>query len=58
MNITGPVDPGKGIMVSYVAISIGDVAIGFISQWFRSRKKVPMAISKYIITIISVIWFF
>src|SRR5262249_48681191 len=26
MNVTGPVDPGKGIMVSYVAISIGDVA--------------------------------
>jgi putative MFS transporter len=56
MNITGPVDPGKGIMVSYAAISVGDVAIGFISQWFRSRKKSLWLF--HIITMISVIWFF
>ena len=39
MNIQGAVDPGKGIMVAYAAISVGDVAIGFISQWLKSRRK-------------------
>ncbi|HEY4208853.1 MAG TPA: MFS transporter [Puia sp.] len=56
MNIQGPVDPGKGIMVSYVAISIGDVAIGFISQWFGSRKKSLWLFN--IITVIAVVWYF
>lgn len=56
MNVKGTVDPGKGIMVAYAAISIGDILIGFISQWFKSRK-----ISLYIfhiITIIGILWFF
>lgn len=39
MNITEPIDPGKAIMYAYAAISIGDILIGFVSQWFRSRKK-------------------
>jgi MFS family permease len=56
MKVTGPVDPGFGIMVSYAAISIGDVGIGFISQWFRSRKKSLWLFHG--ITIVSVIAFF
>lgn len=39
MNITEPIDPGKAIMYAYAAISVGDILIGFVSQWFRSRKK-------------------
>lgn len=39
MNIRDPIDPGKAIMYAYAAISIGDILIGFISQWFQSRKK-------------------
>ncbi len=31
--------PGKAIMFAYIGISIGDIAIGFVSQWLRSRKK-------------------
>lgn len=31
--------PGKAIMFAYVGISIGDVVIGLVSQWLRSRKK-------------------
>ena len=31
MNVQGPVDPGKAIMFAYVAISVGDILIGFIS---------------------------
>jgi MFS family permease len=38
-NVTGTIDPGKAIMFAYVAISIGDVLIGFVSHWLRSRKK-------------------
>ena len=33
-------ESGKAIMYSYLAISIGDIAVGFISQWLKSRKKV------------------
>ncbi len=39
MNITERVDPGKAIMYAYAGISIGDILIGLVSQWFRSRKK-------------------
>jgi len=56
MNVKGPVDPGLGIMVSYAAISVGDVAIGFISQWFGSRKKSLWLF--HIITVAAVIWYF
>lgn len=38
-GISEPIDPGKSIMFAYVGISIGDIVIGFVSQWFRSRKK-------------------
>ena len=56
MNVKGTVDPGKGIMVAYAAISVGDIAIGFISQWFKSRKKSLWLF--HIITAIAVIWYF
>lgn len=39
MGITEKIDPGKAIMYAYAAISIGDILIGLISQWLRSRKK-------------------
>ncbi|MBA4166303.1 MAG: MFS transporter [Chitinophagaceae bacterium] len=39
MGIKEKIDPGKAVMFAYAAISIGDVLVGFISQWFRSRKK-------------------
>lgn len=38
-GITEPVDPGRAIMFAYVGISIGDILIGVVSQWLRSRKK-------------------
>ncbi len=56
MNIHGKVDPGKAVMVSYAAISIGDVLIGFISQGLRSRKKALFLF--HIITAIAVVWYF
>lgn len=39
MGITEKIDPGKAIMFAYAAISLGDIAVGFVSQWLRSRKK-------------------
>ena len=56
MNVKGAVDPGKGIMVAYAAISVGDVLIGFISQWLKSRKWSLYIF--HIITIIGIVWFF
>ena len=39
MNIKEKIDPGRAIMYAYSAIAIGDIFIGFVSQWLRSRKK-------------------
>jgi MFS family permease len=38
-GISEPIDPGKAIMFAYAAISIGDIFIGFVSQWLKSRKQ-------------------
>lgn len=38
-GIKEPIDPGKAIMFAYAAISVGDILVGFVSQWFKSRKK-------------------
>ncbi|MBS1914678.1 MAG: MFS transporter [Bacteroidetes bacterium] len=56
MNVQGKVDPGKAVMVSYAAICVGDILIGFISQWMKSRKKSLYLF--HIITALSVIWYF
>ncbi len=47
---------GKAIMYAYAAIAIGDIMIGFISQWFRSRKKALYLY--YLLCIISGVLFF
>lgn len=39
MHIRGAVDPGKAVIFAYEAISIGDILVGFVSQWLQSRKK-------------------
>jgi MFS family permease len=56
MDVKGTVDPGRAIMVAYAAISVGDVLIGFISQWFKSRKKALWLF--HIITMLAIVWFF
>jgi putative MFS transporter len=38
-GITEKVHPGKATMYAYVAISIGDILVGFVSHWLKSRKK-------------------
>lgn len=55
-GITEPVDPGKAIMFAYAAISIGDILVGFVSQWLKSRKKALFIF--YGITALFMILFF
>lgn len=56
MGITEPIDSGKAIMYAYAAIAAGDILIGFISQWFRSRKKALYLF--YLITAVFMVLFF
>jgi putative MFS transporter len=49
-------DSGRSIMFAYLAISIGDVLVGFICQWFKSRKKGLLLF--YILCVISGFLFF
>ena len=56
MNVRGAIDPGKSVMFAYVAISVGDILIGYVSKWLRSRKKALYIF--YAITAVGLIWFF
>jgi MFS family permease len=49
-------ESGRAIMFAYAAIAIGDILIGFISQYFKSRKKALYLF--YAMAIISGIFFF
>ena len=39
LGLSSSIDPGKGILFAYAAIAIGDVLIGLLSQYLKSRKK-------------------
>lgn len=56
MGVKGVVDPGKAVMFAYAAISVGDVFIGFVSKWLKSRKNALYIF--YCITIIAIILYF
>src|SRR4051812_17138145 len=56
MNVQGAIDPGKAVMFSYAAISVGDILIGFISNWLKSRKKALYIF--YVLTGVGILWFF
>lgn len=56
MNIQGAIDPGKAVMYSYAAISVGDVLIGFLSKGLKSRKNALYIY--YVLTALGIIWFF
>jgi MFS family permease len=55
-GITEKIDSGKAIMYAYAAISVGDILIGFISQWLKSRKKALYLF--YFITAVFMVLFF
>lgn len=50
------IDSGRAIMFAYVGIAIGDILIGFVSQYFKSRKKALFLF--YAMSIISGLFFF
>lgn len=56
MNVQGAIDPGKAVMFAYAAISVGDILIGLVSNWLKSRKKALYIF--YVLTAIGIIWFF
>ena len=50
------IDTGKAVMYAYVAISIGDILIGLLSQLLKSRKKALYIF--YVITAVAIYVFF
>ncbi|MFN5642215.1 MAG: MFS transporter [Sphingobacteriales bacterium] len=50
------INSGRSIMLAYVGIATGDILIGFVSQYFKSRKKAMYVF--YTLSILSVILFF
>lgn len=56
MGIKEKIDPGKAVMFAYAAIAAGDILVGFVSQWLRSRKKALYLF--YGITAVFMILFF
>jgi MFS transporter, putative metabolite:H+ symporter len=55
-GFTEEVLPKKSTMFAYIAISIADLAIGFISHWLKSRKKALFIF--YAFTIVAIIFYF
>ncbi len=56
MGIAEAIDPGKAIMFAYIGISSGDIAIGFVSQALKSRRKALFIF--YVLTMIFMVMFF
>ncbi|HMO32584.1 MAG TPA: MFS transporter [Lacibacter sp.] len=50
------IESGRAIMYAYAAIAVGDILIGFVSQYFKSRKKALYLY--YGLTIIAIALFF
>ena len=40
LGIIGTIEPGKGIMFTYIGIAFGDFLSGSLSQLFKTRKKI------------------
>ncbi|HVG12029.1 MAG TPA: MFS transporter [Flavisolibacter sp.] len=56
MGIIETIDSGKALMYAYAGISIGDILIGLVSQWLKSRKKALYLF--YFITAVFMVLFF
>lgn len=50
------IDPGKAIMYLYLSIAFGDLSVGLLSQWLKSRKNAMFIF--YGITIVFTILYF
>jgi MFS transporter, putative metabolite:H+ symporter len=56
IGVNGTVSPGDATMWAYAGISAGDVLIGFVSRWLKSRKKALFIF--YGMTIIGILIYF
>jgi MFS family permease len=50
------IDSGRSIMFAYIGIATGDLVIGYVSQYFKSRKKALLVF--YILNILGMVLFF
>ncbi len=50
------IDSGRSVMFAYIGIAIGDIVIGYVSQYFKSRKKALLVF--YSLNTIAMILFF
>jgi len=50
------IESGRSIMYAYAAIAVGDILVGLVSQYFKSRKKALYLF--YFFAIVSGIYFF
>jgi len=50
------IDSGRAIMFGYVGIAIGDILIGLVSQYFKSRKKALLLF--YGLTVLGLLFYF
>ena len=50
------IDSGRSVMFAYIGIAIGDLVIGYVSQYFKSRKKALLVF--YSLNTIAMILFF
>lgn len=53
---TATLDSGRSIMFAYIGISVGDILVGLLSQYFKSRKKALLVF--YLLTVIGLFAFF
>jgi putative MFS transporter len=56
IGVNGNISPGDATMYAYAGISVGDVLIGFVSKWLKSRKKALFIF--YGMTIIGILIYF
>lgn len=50
------IESGKAIMYAYAAIAVGDILVGLLSQYYKSRKKALLFF--YLLTIAGLVIFF
>ena len=50
------IDSGRSVMFAYIGIAVGDLVIGYVSQYFKSRKKALLVF--YILNTVAMILFF
>lgn len=57
LNITGPILAGRAILFCYAGLSLGDLISGYLSQVFKTRRKVILGFLLQTFVLMSVILF-